>query len=1849
MSDHQSLVANSGELLIWNTLKQNPNDKSCTLSYRFFIEQKLTHDEINEAIYRLLMTHNELSYRFYENEGILYKRYYKPSPNPLVQIEHSFGGLKKLFKYHLECLYTFQWQEGGNGFYLFVHLSHLIIDGSGFERLVNALESAFLKKAEQNIEFRRSEFNPPQDHEYWRNYLSNKSLHQVIPFLKHFKQTELVTCQHMINAQMLPKLLQFQKDKGVTLFQLMSCALAITLHHYLKDEETETSLSLAYYVNLKKDPNTLGCNINLLPLFITCDDQLSFAEVLQSIINTRQTHRGIQHTSLYDILSYFNHPIHPDQPLLNVVINESPGLLPYIKPGFIKEVSAIENHSAVKTLTLVYTINEEGLMIRLESKSDMQAVNLLAQLAQNIEKTLDYIISEYEQKISSLVFRQKMIPVCKGEQTLPDRVALGDKFIQKIRANPNKIAILDGNSTLTYKQVYCTLNALYSRLSVMSEQELAHGAGIFLSRSSLLPVAMLCTLVANIPFIPIVDTLPFQARRSLIEEVQLKILFIDNKTELLLSDQEKEAVQLINVDSLSIGDEPINNPILTPLIQGNVAYILFTSGSTGKPKGVMITQDNLNHFFTSMATKPGFTQHDTMLALTPVSFDIAINELLLPLYCGGSLLIAADQVKNSKQLGQLINDDTVSIVQATPSTLQLLRQSEWVSTRKTSLCIWVGGEALTETLVDFFSHQKISLFNMYGPTESTIWVSATPIESSKLLSIGSPLNNTSFYVLDNIGLAMPLGIPGELVIEGELVAKGYMNHPSTAFKKSDTGLMRYYTGDKVVALAPDTLIYLKRNDDQVKLRGYRIELEEINGHIRTLVPGFIGLCLVLPDPEPHLCVYYTKPEHLNIQQLTQKLKLLMPEYKVPQRYSLLETLPLTQNGKIDRKHLTSRLYQEQLNTQPQSIQQLKTGNANIEQTIVEIIARNFGITITDFKRSLLDYGFNSLSFNQLSVVLEKELLLTINPHQFYHLNSVKKIVDFYFSNSIPPSTNEMFLSDNEITHNMPIAIIGYDALLPGSKDPEQFWQALLDQEHLITSNTRCWLNCEEQAGYIDDIASFDRKFFNLLPVEAMHMDFRQRLLMQCAFRTLEHAGIPAIALEEKQVACFISATGMDSLLATNKHQIPAHPYTLSGNALSMLANRLSYYFNWHGPSVTVDSACSGSLAALARAVECLQLGKSPICFVGSANLITDDEITKSLKAGGFLSPNHCSASFLSQADGYVRGEGVLGFLLKPLSMAKKDGDVIHAVINNVVENHGGRAASLTAPSKQAQTDLLKAAYPKNLASRLSYIETHGTGTKLGDPIEIDALKAFEHDLLGDNQHPAIYLGSLKQNIGHLEASAGFASIMKIVLAMKYNQLPPNCYSQTLNPLINLDDSKFKLIDKVHPWGINQSVTAGVSSFGFGGSNAHAVLSSLKGPGLDTTEEQLELPVILSAKTMTALRARIENLRRDLSNESRFKDIAYHLAMGREHFVCRTALIASNKQQLEIKLTQLLQADNLLLPIDNNSPYSAPLTDFLAGKPVEWVKLFAAHSCKRVALIPYSFDKNTCLHPAFQQQPIENNNLFTDISLSQTNDGQQQITIKGSHIFLAHHHVFHRKVLPGVAYIELLLMRLSAQKGNFAAICIENMRWVQPALSNDDDVTLNLTLNTTGSKTTFQFLNQKKQLHSTGEYLHDVHLHTHVMSWLDEAKLLFRQDGLPQLTSAQLYEKFSTLGINYGPYFKGIESVALHTNMALTTITIEQPGSIVGLLDAAFQTGMAINLDEVNPGLMPFSLGKLTIFDVERLRTIRKSVVYTLKNSPYRTSFIICDEHSIPLVAITDLGVKPSQLKIAGVESLASSS
>jgi len=421
-----------------------------------------------------------------------------------------------------------------------------------------------------------------------------------------------------------------------------------------------------------------------------------------------------------------------------------------------------------------------------------------------------------------------------------------------------------------------------------------------------------------------------------------------------------------------------------------------------------------------------------------------------------------------------------------------------------------------------------------------------------------------------------------------------------------------------------------------------------------------------------------------------------------------------------------------------------------------------------------------------------------------------------------------------------IAIIGMAGRFPGSPDAGTFFDHLLagrdltgdlplDRYSPAYANRLRRAGFTRRGGFLEDIDRFDAAFFKVSPVEAARMDPQQRLLLETAWRTLEDAGYAPEELP-RDTGVFIGITSLDYAELWRAEGLATDGYVATGNSLAMAANRLSHQFNLNGPSQAIDTACSSSLIAMLRARDALLSGKCSMALAGGVNLCLSLESFEGPHQAGMLSSTGRCHAFGKAADGYARGEGVATLLMKRLEQAEHDGDEILGVIAGGAENHGGRSGALTAPNVKAQARLIVEAMTGIDPETVSYIEAHGTGTELGDPIEVNGLRRAYAEMLGQSTSSGqtIGLGTVKSNAGHLEAAAGMAGVVKVLMAMRRGELPPTLESEPLNPHVELEGSPFRILTARTPWPADAHGTprrAGVSSFGFGGANAHVVLES----------------------------------------------------------------------------------------------------------------------------------------------------------------------------------------------------------------------------------------------------------------------------------------------------------------------------------------------------------------------------------------------------------------------------------------
>lgn len=863
---------------------------------------------------------------------------------------------------------------------------------------------------------------------------------------------------------------------------------------------------------------------------------------------------------------------------------------------------------------------------------------------------------------------------------------------------------------------------------------------------------------------------------------------------------------------------------------------------------------------------------------------------------------------------------------------------------------------------------------------------------------------------------------GEIWVKGDSVASGYWNKPDLTrnvfharLANGDGPYLR--TGD--LGCTDEKELYITgRLKDLIIINGrnfYPQDIEEAIGNSHPKIrPARVAAFSVSGDIGETLCIvaeYWGKKENVN-DVFKRISNCVSRNFGIKVGNIALvppKTLLFTSSGKLRRKE-TKRTYMGGRltvlghfclpeNTSAYAMEDQDRDESALFKALVNLIAEKIGIPPSeiDIEAPLGEYGLSSIDAEEISAELEILTKRPFSPTMIFENPTIKSLTAFIQNNS----DNTRFNTSGQRMRryeNNPIAIIGIGCNFPGAPDVDAFWQLLEKGGNAVStiaaSRPSLKINGPENrngydwGAFIDGIKWFDAAFFNISTAEANVMDPQHRKYIEIVWSAIENAGYAPSRLSESDTGVFtgVSAHDYSQLISTNPVEL--NSYAATGASPAMLSNRISYLLNIYGPSETIDTACSSSLVAVHRAVQAIRNGECEQAIAGGVNAILSYHPFIALNKSGFLSNDGICRTFDAAANGYVRGEGAGAVFLKPLLKAQKDKDHIYAVIRGSAIRHGGRTASLTAPSENRQAVLLKTAF-ENAGiepDTITYIEAHGTGTVLGDPIEINGLKKAFSTRNGAKAKTAYCgLGSVKTNIGHLEAAAGIAGLIKTALAIKHNTLPATLHCKKQNPHIDIEDSPFYIVREKKQWGCLEGGNgngiprrAGVSSFGFGGTYAHVVLEEAQESVAEKNTDVLSpFLVPISAKTAEALTGNIKALHRFLESTTSIPhtqnglliDIAYTLQTGRDHFPIRTAFIADSQQALKNLLESAvskmvshagaLHISDSLLKRDSTKQIVAFSKTWLGGADAaDWHAINCDKRGKKIPLPGYQFAKNS---------------------------------------------------------------------------------------------------------------------------------------------------------------------------------------------------------------------------------------------------------------------------------------------------
>ncbi|HLP47743.1 MAG TPA: amino acid adenylation domain-containing protein, partial [Candidatus Kapabacteria bacterium] len=1137
------------------------------------------------------------------------------------------------------------------------------------------------------------------------------------------------------------------------------------------------------------------------------------------------------------------------------------------------------------------------------------------------------LMSEIEKRKLLLEFNQtnteypkdKTIHQLFEEQALktPDYIAIvGDAGVKEkkgrreeeknVGAGPRACPV-----NLTYRQ----LNEESDRLAgILIEKGVLPDTivGIIMERSVEMIIGIFGILKSSGAYLPIEPEYPKERIDFMLKDSGAKLLITTN-------DIESEKVrswkgEKYYIEVLSCSSYPLTFLPLCLQNPSNLAYVIYTSGSTGWPKGVIVEHRGVMNYIKWAERFYLQGKSFDFAFYSSLAFDLTVTSIYVPLISGNKIVVYPNDEKEFV-ISKILREDRVQVIKLTPTHLKMV-MNMFPGDVKNIKKLIVGGEDLAVELaceIHRLFKGNIEIYNEYGPTETTVGCMIHKFDPSadcrQSVPIGVPITNTNIYILDYYQCPIVAGVAGELYVSGEGLARGYLNKPELSAEKfihfhhSSFDIPRihhsklYKTGDLAMWLPDGKVEFLGRIDHQVKIRGFRIEPGEIERQLLSHdgIKASAVITIVEKD-ENYLCAYFTSDEKIEIPKLRDNLAKKLPNYMIPSYFIQIESIPLTTSGKIDRNALISIGHK-----QDAEIEFVAPQNET-EKIIASVWKEVLGVEQVGIYDNFFHIGGNSLNLVTLSSKLNTALGTNIPIAKLFEYVTISTFARYFTGKE----TERSFPRINRTVEVNEIAIIGMAGRFPGAKNIDEFWDNLkngIESIKFLTDDEFKELDPEllknpnfvkVKGGVLENKDCFDAAFFDYTVMDARVMDPQTRIFHECTYEALENAGyvadtydgiigLYAGASPSSTWEALIHFSGMTEELGE------FFASQLAGR--DFLCTRVAYKLDLKGPAINIQTACSTSLVAVHMACRAILHGECDMALAGGISITHMEKNGYVYQEGMIFSPDgHCRA-FDADARGTVNGNGVGIIALKSLKKALEEGDYIHAIIRGTaVNNDGINKAGYTAPSVKGQVAVIQAALQLAQVDpeTISYVETHGTGTILGDPIEIEALKqAYNTD---KRQYCAI--GSVKTNIGHLDAAAGIAGLIKTVLALKNKLLPPSLHYKKNNPKIDFENCPFYVNATLKEWkNEGRPRLAGVSSFGIGGTNAHVILEEAQEIKPRENNKNIHL-ILLAARTESALEKITRNLVEYLqkNSETNLSDVAYTLQVGRKIFEYKRMMV-----------------------------------------------------------------------------------------------------------------------------------------------------------------------------------------------------------------------------------------------------------------------------------------------------------------------------------------------------------------------
>ncbi|GLR45874.1 hypothetical protein GCM10007880_63920 [Mesorhizobium amorphae] len=1355
-----------------------------------------------------------------------------------------------------------------------------------------------------------------------------------------------------IDKSVVARLERLAHQEKVTLATVLLAAYYVVLHRYGDQDD------ITLYVPRLGRPagsfsGTFGYFVTLAALRQDLSGNPTFLDHLQLVRQVMRGARSHEYFPLTLLLEKLKLPPTPDRnPLAQAVFNFTPeavsslGFTPCDVDlcGLPAQIRFCETDTWID-LDFRILARKESVRLDVVYKADLWDASTIERLAKHYHLLLAAIADKPARQIGDYSLltpeeeHQLLHDFNETAAPFPSDICLHNLIEAQAATWPDNIAVSCPSEALSYA-------ALDQRASRVAHYLISKGVrlgdvvGVLVERSCDLIVGFLAVLKAGAVYLPLDPRLPPQRLRFMLRDAGATALI--SKSELRgqtfgddlpgrnIGGTNECAVVLLDKDHTEIALHEITPPhcLAGP---SDLAYVIYTSGSTGQPKGVLVEHRSACNMVEDLRRTYQLGPDSRVLQFASCGFDASLFDFMLALSSGGRLCLAPPSASlPGAELVEFMRRERVTVAGLTPTA--------WTSLPSTDLpdltVIKSGGEPLPSSLIERWG-EKRRIFNSYGPTEATVYCIRTEVRADgRKPPIGRPAINSKAYILDRYGNPASIGAIGELYIGGVGIARGYNRDELTreVFRPNpfnDEPESRLYkTGDQARYRSDGTIEFLGRRDGQIKIRGVRVELAEIEQCLMEH-KNVKACCVTLtdrPDENASLTAYVVNREGSEeTDELQSFLRAALPAYMIPSQFVFLTQLPTNRSGKIDRRALP----EPKRNASTLKAATFPTGRLQTE--VADIWKDVLKLDSVGVEDSFFDVGGHSLAVVQVQARIQDRLGINCKILDLFEHPTIRTLAAHLAAIQAAPhsagglkSTIGSAGSGNEPKQDRDVvAIIGMAGRFPGAENVDQFWSNLVDGIESIADLDEQTLreagvdpdmigkpNYVRREAVISGVDLFDAAFFGISPKEAAWMDPQQRILLETAYQALDHAGYGSRENAEGRVGVFAGVganhylaereAGRD-LLDSEKLQIRIL------NGPDFTATRIAYKLNLTGPCVSVQTACSTSLVAVHLACQSLRGNECDMALAGGASISLPHGKGYLHQQGHILSPDgHCRA-FDAKAQGTVRGSGAAAVVLKRLSDAFRDGDYIWAVIKGTAINNDGAAkVGFTAPSAEGQAAVIQGALAdaQVSADTIGYVEAHGTGTYLGDPIEISGLsKAFRSHTARKQFCP---VGSVKTNVGHLDAAAGVTGLIKLATMLNRGVIPASLHFDKPNPNIDFQDSPVFVTNTCTAWPKGGGPRrGGVSSFGIGGTNAHAILE--EAPARTDEQDGSRLHVFpVSAASRSVLAEMLRHLagfvrRSDVQHSA--ENVAYTLQKGRAALRYRTSFVGSDLMELADQFDQ----------------------------------------------------------------------------------------------------------------------------------------------------------------------------------------------------------------------------------------------------------------------------------------------------------------------------------------------------------